>query len=121
MSNPTGKGGFADRKHQINRKGRPRSFDALRALAQQIAHETAKTRDGEAIVIDDHVATVTEAILRQWAVSSDHRKQLAFIEYAYGSPPKKTEVSGPEGGPVEVIVKGYVSISPDDWKDDDQA
>ena len=27
---------------RINRKGRPKSFDALRSLAQEIAHEAAK-------------------------------------------------------------------------------
>ena len=27
---------------RINRKGRPKSFDGLRSLAQEIAHEAAK-------------------------------------------------------------------------------
>ncbi len=27
------------------------------------------------------------------------------------------ELSGPDGGPIELEVKGYVTISPDDWPD----
>ena len=54
---------------RINRKGRPKSFDALRSLAQEIAHEAAKQskeQGGGPVVIDGHVVTVTEAIMRQW-------------------------------------------------------
>jgi hypothetical protein len=84
--------GLDKRKEQINRKGRPKSFDALRQLAQQIAHEEARKpgvngQPGEPIVIDGHVATVTEMILRQWATSKDPRLVQAFIAYAYGKPP----------------------------------
>jgi hypothetical protein len=71
---------------RINRKGRPKSFDALRELAQQIAHEEAKS-GGQPIVIDGHVATVTEVIMRSWAQSKDPRLVQAFIAYAYGKPP----------------------------------
>ena len=35
---------------RINRKGRPKSFNALRELAQQIAHETAKS-DGKDVIL----------------------------------------------------------------------
>src|SRR5271157_1445554 len=88
---------------RINRKGRPKSFDALRELAQQIAHEEARSRSeskdadgnpipGKPIIIDGHVVTVTEAIMRQWATSKDPRLVQAFINYAYGTPPTKTEL-----------------------------
>ena len=49
---------------RINRKGRPKSFDQLRSLAQQIAHEVAKA-GGEPVIIDGHSVTVAEAIMRQ--------------------------------------------------------
>ena len=91
MSNPTGKGGFGERKSAINKKGRPKSFDALRALAQQIAHEPA-TAGGKPIEIDGHIVTVTEAIMRQWAQSKDPRLVQAFIAYAYGKPPDDINV-----------------------------
>lgn len=84
MSNPTGKGGFQERKAQINRKGRPRSFDALRELAQQIAHE--------AVQIGDKRITVTEAILRQWAQSKNPQLQKGFLEIAFGKVPDNVNV-----------------------------
>lgn len=91
MSNPTGKGGFQERKHQINRKGRPKSFDALRELALQIAHETA-TANGQDVVINGHKVTVSEAILRQWAMSKNPQLVRAFIEIAYGKVPDNVEI-----------------------------
>lgn len=78
---------------RINRKGRPKSFDALRELAQQIAHEPAKNRDGTPLVIDGRVVTVTEVILRQWAISKDARLQQRFIEVTYGRVPEDVAVS----------------------------
>jgi hypothetical protein len=84
--------GFDKRKHQINRKGRPKTFDALRELAQQISHEAA-LKNGEPLVIEGHVVSVTEAILRQWAQSRDSRLQMAFIEVAFGKVPQRQEIS----------------------------
>jgi len=78
---------------RINRKGRPRSFDALRTLAQQIAHEAAQS-SGQPLVINGHTVTVAEAILRSWATSKNPQLQRAFIEVAFGKVPDKIEVSG---------------------------
>ena len=96
--------GFDKRPHQINRKGRPKSFDALRALGQQIAHETAVTKDGTPLTVNGKPVTVTEAILRKWATSQDTRLQMAFIEIAYGKVPQAVELGGLGGGPVEIHV-----------------
>lgn len=85
-------GQFTKGDPRINRKGRPKHFDALRELAQQIAHETPKDSHGKPLVIDGHIATVTEAILRQWATSKNPQLQKAFIEYAYGKVPDKHEI-----------------------------
>lgn len=94
--------GFDKHPERINRKGRPKTFDALRNLAQSIANEVAMTkgqtdRDGKVIippgpvVIEGHIATVAEMILRSWANSKDPRLVTAFIEYAYGKVPVKQE------------------------------
>ena len=72
---------------RINRKGRPKSFDALRELAQEIAHEKAKNSDGKVIVHDGHAVTVAEAIMRKWASSNNPQLQKAFVEIAFGKVP----------------------------------
>lgn len=78
---------------RINRKGRPRSFDALRELAQEIAHETAKA-GGADVVIEGHRATVAEMILRQWAMSKNPQLQRAFVEVAFGKVPDVVNLGG---------------------------
>ena len=79
-------GTFVKGDPRINRKGRPKSFDGLRALAQEIAHEVAKSGGSDAI-IDGHKVTVAEAILRSWAMSKNPQLQRAFIEIAFGKTP----------------------------------
>mgnify|MGYP001616783427 FL=1 len=83
MSNKPGT--FQKGDKRINRKGRPRSFDGLRELAQQIAHE--------AVMIGDHKFTVTEAILRQWAQSKNPQLQKGFLEIAFGKVPDNMELN----------------------------
>ena len=87
----TGKG-FVKGDPRINRKGRPKSFDALRELAQSIAHETA-TSDKQPIVINGHTATVAEMILRQWAASKNPQLARAFIEIAFGKVPDALDIT----------------------------
>ena len=100
-------GPFRKGDPRINRKGRPKSFDALRSLAQEIAHEAAKQskeQGGGPVVIDGHVVTVTEAIMRQWAMSKGPRLQQKFIEVAYGQVPSVTRSEGQDGGPMIIKV-----------------
>ena len=101
--NATGKP-FAKGDPRINRKGRPKSFDAFRELAQAISHEEAAKVGGGQLVINNHVVTVAEAILRQWAQSKDPRLQMAFIEVAYGKAPIRNELTGKDGGPIETTM-----------------
>lgn len=103
MANPKPSKPFVKGDPRINRKGRPKSFDALRKLAQDISHEVA-LKGGEPLVIDGHIATVSEMILRQWAQSKDPRLQQAFINYAYGKVPDKVEIPK-EGNEIVVTVK----------------
>jgi len=94
-------GTFSKGDPRINRKGRPKTFDALRSLAQDIAHEIGIKKDGSAVVspIDGKPMTVVQAILMQWAMSPDFNKQKAFIELSYGKVPDEVETKG------EVTVK----------------
>ena len=102
MANPTGKGGFKKGDPRINRKGRPKSFDAFRELAQQIAHEVAKDKNKNCIVIEGRKVSITEMILRSWATSKNHQLQRAFIEIAYGKVPDRQEITGKDGEPLNV-------------------
>lgn len=71
-------GTFVKGDPRINRNGRPKSFDEVRALAQEVAHEGANT-------------IRILRILRDWSGSDDVSKQRAFVEYAFGKVPDKIE------------------------------
>jgi hypothetical protein len=94
---------------RINRKGRPKSFDALRELAQQIAHEEAQSRDAQTgelvpVVINGRKVTTAELVLRKWFQSKDGRLQVHAMEVAFGKVPQPVEVSGKDGGPLELQI-----------------
>jgi len=113
MANDSNLKPFTKGDPRINRKGRPKSFDALRELAQQIAHEAAQT-GGQPLVINGHTVTVAEAILRQWATSKNPQLQRAFMEVAFGKVPDKVEMSGRDGEAIETVLKIIKGVSVDD-------
>src|SRR3990167_3570330 len=79
---------------RINRKGRPRSFDALRELAKQIAREP----------LGDSGLTTVEAILRKWASGKEgHQAQARFVEIAYGKVPDTIDVTT-DGKPLQLVI-----------------
>lgn len=84
------KGQFTKGDPRINRNGRPKSFDALRKLAQSLADEIARDKDGHPIIIEGHIATKAEMILRGLSDANPER----FLEIGYGKVPTPLEVSG---------------------------
>jgi len=98
-------GTFKKGDPRINRKGRPKNFDALRELALQIAHEEAiDAQTKKCAVINGKKVTVAEAILRKWASSGNHQLQKAFMEIAFGKVPDIHEIGGKDGEPVKVTM-----------------
>jgi hypothetical protein len=100
------KGKGENRDPRINTNGRPKSFDKLRKLAQQLAHEEAKGPGGQTIVIDNQKQTQITMLLRQMIKDNP----VKFLEYAFGKPIDEIKHSG------EVNIKGYTKVSPDDWE-----
>ena len=70
---------------RINRKGRPKSFDILRAKASELANEIAKDKNGNPVKIDGKEVTVAEMILNQMA--RDPKQRAEFLEIAFGKVP----------------------------------
>ena len=100
--NPNPSTRFQKGDQRINRKGRPKTFDAFRELAQRVSHEAVPLKDKSGQPTGEYM-TVVEARLRQWAQSKDPRLQIAFIEIAYGKVPQRQELTGKDGTPIEVI------------------
>ena len=105
---------------RINRKGRPKNFDGLRALAQQIANEIPR-KDGEPIVVSGHTATVVEMILRTWAQSKNPQLVRAFIEIAFGKVPEPVTLDGILNVQVEYVNDPLTSASPAPGAGEDRA
>lgn len=83
------------------RGGRPKTFNAVRKLVQQISNEEVTDKNGEKM-------RRIEKIMRSWATSQSPILQLSFIQYGFGKPPEKVEVEG--AGLQNVIVRFAASM-----------
>jgi hypothetical protein len=83
---------------RINRKGRPKSFDAWRKLLQSIMDEEATDASGQPIVVNGHIATNAEMFARDWM--KDRKGRRDFAANVYGKPPEKHELTGADGEPL---------------------
>ena len=98
-------GTFAKGDARINRKGRPKQFDAFRRLAVDMAGRPAGDADGSPVVgADGNPVTFAQAILLGWATSESPEAQRMFVEYAYGKVPAVTEITGKDGGDLRIII-----------------
>jgi len=71
---------------RINRGGRPKNFDAARALALKIGNEPIVSKDGTL------KTTRFEIILKDWLSSNNFQKQKAVLELAFGKVPDKVDL-----------------------------
>lgn len=96
MANPQNLKPFKPGDPRINRKGRPKSFDMARELAQIIGGEPLIGEGGKYIINrNNQIVTRFEAIFRDLSGSRDVRKQELFLYYAIGKPRDELEISGP--------------------------
>jgi hypothetical protein len=107
MSNPTGKGGFQERKHHINKKGRPRSFDTLRGLTLDMFSRPAKDDNGSPIVIEGKPVTMIEFVIWKMIRSKDPHEIIYAVQVAYGKVPDKLELTGEDGGRIKIEAYDY--------------
>ena len=91
---------------RINRKGRPKNSDQLKALGMALLHEPAKDKNGQPVVIDGHVATNLEMILRR--MMSDKRQSSELLDRVFGKIPQAIQHEGEGGGPMVLRVE-YVN------------
>ena len=95
---------------RINRKGRPRVADELRELTLEVLHEKATTKDGAPVVIDGHVVTNIELMIRQM-IRNPKMFELV-LNRAFGKLPQPLEHSGADGErdiPIVIKINGTIS------------
>ena len=94
---------FGGKRANRQGRGKPKTFTALRKLAQQIAAEELQSTDGDTI-------TRIEALLRVMSTSRNPADRKTFLEYAFGKPKEEIEQTGESK--IELIVKYATNDKP---------
>lgn len=84
---------------RINRKGRPKNGEKLGALIRDIFSEPALDKNGNQIVINGHIATNAEMVIRRGM--ADPRQVQQFLDRGYGRPSQQVKLTGEDGGPIQ--------------------
>ena len=91
---------------RINRKGRPKNSDQLKALGMSLLHEPARDKNGNPVVVDGHIATNLEMMLRR--MIGDPRQAQDLLDRVFGKTPQAVQHTGDDGGPIKFVVE-YVN------------
>lgn len=100
MANESNLKPFVKGDMRINRKGRPKDFAKLRSLAVEMASEQAVDKNGEPILLHGRPVTNAQLVLYQWLTDKKHQKD--FIEVAFGKVPQAIQLTGEDGGAVQI-------------------
>lgn len=93
---------------RINRRGRPKTSEDLKALGMALLHEPARDKDGNPVVIDGHVATNLEMVLRR--MMQDKRQAADLLDRVFGKVPSPIDITSKGER-----ITGYAAVTPDDW------
>ena len=95
---------FGGKRANRQGKGKPKTFTALRKLAQQIAAEELQSTDGDVI-------TRIEALLRVMSTSRNPADRKTFLEYAFGKPKDEVQING--DSVIRINIQGFDDIPED--------
>ena len=98
----TGKG-FVKGDPRINRKGRPKTMDALKRLVLAELTKIATDASGKPIIIDGQEITNVQALITGSIHSKDWRRIEYVLNVAYGKVPDVHELTGKDGEPIKFI------------------
>lgn len=101
--NPSPENRFKPGDPRINRKGRPKTSDDLKALGLSLLHEPARDKDGNPVVIDGHVATNLEMVLRR--MMQDKRQAADLLDRVFGKVPNAVDLRGKDGEAFTIHLK----------------
>ena len=93
--NPSPENRFKPGDPRINRKGRPKDSTELKSFGLSLLHEPARDKDGNPVVIDGHVATNLEMVLRR--MMQDKRQSEALLDRVFGRVPNAVDLRGKDG------------------------
>lgn len=107
-----------------NPRGRPQKTRALTTILERAGNEKLDNGTARKKLLADllwQAAATGQVTFPDGMVKVlDMQDWTGVVKFIYqhidGPPKSEVEVSGPNGGPI--VVKGYVSITPDDWDKD---
>lgn len=104
MSSGTARGKpFTKGDTRINRRGRPKSHDQLRALIQKLAWEQ----------VGDSELTRLEVMIRAMLASKSAADRENILRHGWGDVPKEVELSGNQDKPLRIVPFDYgAAIAP---------